>query len=49
MAAEWARPQASKEGREIDQGIFLRGVLRSPLVGPHLLNAMLRPTPPLKL
>jgi thioesterase DpgC len=45
MAAERARPQARKEGREIDQGIFLRGVLRSPLAGPHLLNAMLRPTP----
>ena len=45
MAAERARPQAGKEGREIDQGIFLRGVLRSPLVGAHLLDAMLRPTP----
>lgn len=45
MAAERARPQACKEGREIDQGIFLRGVLRSPLAGPHLLDAMLRPTP----
>jgi (3,5-dihydroxyphenyl)acetyl-CoA 1,2-dioxygenase len=45
MAAERARPQASKEGLEIDQGIFLRGVLRSPLAGSHLLDAMLRPTP----
>jgi len=45
MASERARPQASKEGHEIDQGIFLRGVLRSPLAGPHLLDAMLRPTP----
>ncbi len=45
MAAERVRPQAGKEGREIDQGIFLRGVLRSPLAGPHLLDAMLRPTP----
>jgi len=45
MTAERARPQARKEGREIDQGIFLRGLLRSPLSGPHLLNAMLRPTP----
>jgi len=44
MAAERKRPQAGKEGREIDQGIFLRGVLRSPLAGPHLLDAMLRPT-----
>jgi (3,5-dihydroxyphenyl)acetyl-CoA 1,2-dioxygenase len=45
MTAERARPQAGKEGREIDQGIFLRGVLRSPRAGPHLLDAMLRPTP----
>ena len=45
MAAERARAQASKEGREIDQGIFLRGMLRSPLAGRHLLDAMLRPTP----
>ncbi|MGD0703135.1 MAG: (3,5-dihydroxyphenyl)acetyl-CoA 1,2-dioxygenase DpgC [Trebonia sp.] len=44
MAAERVRPQAFKEGREIDQGIFLRGVLRSPLSGSHLLDAMLRPT-----
>jgi (3,5-dihydroxyphenyl)acetyl-CoA 1,2-dioxygenase len=45
MTAERTRQQAHKEGREIDQGIFLRGMLRSPLCGPHLLNAMLRPTP----
>jgi thioesterase DpgC len=45
MASERARPQARKEGREIDQGIFLRGVLRSPAAGSHLLDAMLRPTP----
>jgi (3,5-dihydroxyphenyl)acetyl-CoA 1,2-dioxygenase len=45
MTAERSRVQACKEGREIDQGIFLRGILRSPLSGPHLLNAMLRPTP----
>jgi (3,5-dihydroxyphenyl)acetyl-CoA 1,2-dioxygenase len=45
MAAERARPQALKEGHEIDQGIFLRGVLRSLVAGPHLLDAMLRPTP----
>lgn len=30
MAAEQGRPQAAKEGLEIDQGIFLREVLRSP-------------------
>ncbi len=44
LAAERSRPQADKEGREIDQGIFLRGVLRSPVAGPHLLDAMRRPT-----
>ncbi|OXM42495.1 (3,5-dihydroxyphenyl)acetyl-CoA 1,2-dioxygenase DpgC [Amycolatopsis alba] len=45
MAAERSRPQAEKEGREIDQGIFLRGILRAREAGPHLLDAMLRPTP----
>ncbi|MFI6318531.1 (3,5-dihydroxyphenyl)acetyl-CoA 1,2-dioxygenase DpgC [Nonomuraea sp. NPDC050556] len=45
MAAERSRPQAEKEGREIDQAIFLRGILRAPKAGPHLLDAMLRPTP----
>ena len=45
MTVERSRVQACKEGCEIDQGIFLRGVLRSRLAGPHLLNAMLRPTP----
>lgn len=45
MTAERARPQARKEGREIDQGIFVRAVLRSPRSGSHLLNSMLRPTP----
>ncbi|MBE1579743.1 (3,5-dihydroxyphenyl)acetyl-CoA 1,2-dioxygenase DpgC [Amycolatopsis roodepoortensis] len=44
MAAERSRPQAEKEGREIDQGIFLRGILRAPKAGPHLLDAMLRPS-----
>jgi thioesterase DpgC len=45
MAAERERPQAAKEGYEVDQGIFLSSVLRSPVAGPHLLDAMLRPTP----
>lgn len=45
LAAERARPQAAKEGHEIDHGIFFSRVLRSPLAGPHLLDAMLRPTP----
>ena len=44
LAIERTRPQAGKEGHEIDQGIFLSRVLRSPLAGPHLLDAMLRPT-----
>ncbi|MFD6940720.1 (3,5-dihydroxyphenyl)acetyl-CoA 1,2-dioxygenase DpgC [Streptomyces goshikiensis] len=45
LVDERARPQAHKEGREIDQGIFLQHVLHSPHAGPHLLDAMLRPTP----
>jgi (3,5-dihydroxyphenyl)acetyl-CoA 1,2-dioxygenase len=45
LMAEQTRPQAGKEGLEIDQGIFFSRVLRSPLAGPHLLTAMLRPTP----
>jgi len=45
LAAERSRMQAGKEGREIDQGIFLSRVLRSPRAGAHLLEAMLRPTP----
>ncbi|MBF9129477.1 enoyl-CoA hydratase/isomerase family protein [Plantactinospora sp. S1510] len=45
LAAERSRPQAGKEAREIDQAIFLRAVLRSPVAGRHLIDAMLRPTP----
>ncbi|KUN58399.1 enoyl-CoA hydratase [Streptomyces canus] len=44
MAAERHLPQADKDGHEIDQGIFLSAVLRSPKAGPHLVDAMLRPT-----
>ncbi|MEU4243569.1 (3,5-dihydroxyphenyl)acetyl-CoA 1,2-dioxygenase DpgC [Actinoplanes sp. NPDC026619] len=44
LAAERSRPQAGKEGREIDQGIFLRAVLRCGPAGRHLMQAMLRPT-----
>ena len=44
LAAERAQPLAGKEGHEIDQGIFFSGVLRSPLAGPHLLDAMRQPT-----
>jgi (3,5-dihydroxyphenyl)acetyl-CoA 1,2-dioxygenase len=45
LATERIRPQAGKEGHEIDQGIFFSRVLSSPVAGPHLLDAMLRPTP----
>jgi len=44
LAAESLRPQAGKEGHEIDQGIFFSRVLGSPVAGPHLLDAMRRPT-----
>jgi (3,5-dihydroxyphenyl)acetyl-CoA 1,2-dioxygenase len=44
IAAERLRPQAAKEGHEIDQGIFFSRVLGSPVAGPHLLDAMRRPT-----
>ncbi|MEV7736606.1 (3,5-dihydroxyphenyl)acetyl-CoA 1,2-dioxygenase DpgC [Streptomyces sp. NPDC088921] len=44
LAVELSRPQAHKEGHEIDQGIFFSRVLRSPQAGPHLLDAMLLPT-----
>ncbi|MFJ8335902.1 (3,5-dihydroxyphenyl)acetyl-CoA 1,2-dioxygenase DpgC [Streptomyces sp. NPDC094437] len=45
MADERARPQADKEGYEIDQGLFLARTLASPRAGRHLIDAMLRPTP----
>jgi thioesterase DpgC len=45
LAAERGRPQAGKEGHEIDQGIFFSKVLGSSLAGPHLLDAMRQPTP----
>lgn len=45
LAAERLTRQAGKEGHEIDQGIFFRRVLASPVAGPHLLDAMRRPTP----
>lgn len=32
------------ESHDVDTGVFLRGVLRSPVAGGHLLDAMLRPT-----
>jgi thioesterase DpgC len=45
LAAERSVPQAGKQGREIDQGIFLRAVLRCERAGRHLIESMLRPTP----
>jgi thioesterase DpgC len=44
LAAERLRPQAGKEGHEIDQGIFFSRILSSPAAGPHLLDAMRQPT-----
>ncbi|MEV7996309.1 (3,5-dihydroxyphenyl)acetyl-CoA 1,2-dioxygenase DpgC [Streptomyces sp. NPDC086077] len=44
MRKEQLRRQDAKDGLEIDQAIFVSGVLRSPLAGEHLLEAMLRPT-----
>ncbi|GAA1529314.1 hypothetical protein GCM10009730_43250 [Streptomyces albidochromogenes] len=41
---ERRRPQRDKEGRETDHGIFFWGLLRSATAGPHLLEAMRRPT-----
>lgn len=35
---------AADQDRELDQGIFLRGILRSPSAGSHLVESMLRPT-----
>jgi thioesterase DpgC len=44
LAAERHRRQADKDGLDIDQGIFLRGILRSRTAGQHLIDAMLQPT-----
>lgn len=44
-AEELSRPQADKEGWEIDQAVFLQGVLRDPRCGGHLVESMLRPMP----
>ncbi|WP_325118687.1 (3,5-dihydroxyphenyl)acetyl-CoA 1,2-dioxygenase DpgC [Streptomyces sp. GMR22] len=37
--------QAHKDGREIDQGVFFRGLLRSPVAGHHLMETMLLASP----
>jgi thioesterase DpgC len=44
IAEERTRAQADKDGHEIDHGIFLSAVLRSPVSGPHLQGSMLQPT-----
>ncbi len=44
MRVEQTLIQAHKEGLEIDQGIFFHGLFRSPKIGNHLLDAMLRPS-----
>ncbi|GAB1510945.1 (3,5-dihydroxyphenyl)acetyl-CoA 1,2-dioxygenase DpgC [Actinophytocola sp. KF-1] len=43
--AEQDRPPADKEGLDVDQSILISHLLRSRTAGPHLLDAMRRPTP----
>jgi thioesterase DpgC len=45
VADELARPQAEKDGLEVDQGLFAAHVLADPRSGTHLLGAMSRPRP----
>ncbi|MFD5780331.1 (3,5-dihydroxyphenyl)acetyl-CoA 1,2-dioxygenase DpgC [Streptomyces sp. NPDC126933] len=42
---ELRHAQAEKEGREIDQGIFFREILRLPDAGGHLVDVLRDPTP----
>ncbi|MGW2176419.1 (3,5-dihydroxyphenyl)acetyl-CoA 1,2-dioxygenase DpgC [Streptomyces sp. NPDC001705] len=44
LMADTAKTFPALVPTEIDQGIFLRGVLRAPDAGPHLQSSMLRPT-----
>ncbi|WP_158891519.1 (3,5-dihydroxyphenyl)acetyl-CoA 1,2-dioxygenase DpgC [Amycolatopsis anabasis] len=44
IAEERRHVQAAKDGREIDQGVFFREVLRQPEIGTHLTETMLLPT-----
>lgn len=44
IADELRLRQDEKEGREIDQGVFFRAMLRDRIAGPHLLDTMLLPT-----
>jgi thioesterase DpgC len=43
LATEARAPQRSKDGLEIDQGLFLAQVLADPACGAHLCHAMLLP------
>lgn len=43
LTREAARPQAEKDGHEIDQGLFFNRVLADPECGRHLCHAMLLP------
>jgi thioesterase DpgC len=45
IAAEEGLRQSQKAGLEIDQGLFLSAILRSPRSGTHLCQAMLLPKP----
>ncbi|MFD8595614.1 (3,5-dihydroxyphenyl)acetyl-CoA 1,2-dioxygenase DpgC [Kitasatospora sp. NPDC059646] len=44
LRAERATPVSERLGYDVDLGVFLRGLLRCPPVGDHLLDSMLRPT-----
>ncbi|MEU9048129.1 MULTISPECIES: (3,5-dihydroxyphenyl)acetyl-CoA 1,2-dioxygenase DpgC [unclassified Kitasatospora] len=44
LRAERATPVRERLGYEIDLGVFLRGLLRCPAAGDHLMDSMLRPT-----
>lgn len=44
LRAERAVPVAQRLGYEIDVGVLLRGLLRCPAAGRHLMDSMLRPT-----
>jgi (3,5-dihydroxyphenyl)acetyl-CoA 1,2-dioxygenase len=44
IATDRSRPQAAKEGWEVDQGLFVAAVLRRTAEGLHLLDSMRRPT-----
>lgn len=43
LAREANIPQGDKDGLEVDQGLFLHGVLADPVAGAHLCHAMLLP------